>query len=273
MFTTNEFSMTLGVCIIGYLLVYWTIKRSRSIPKGSFIILTSCLRKLMSHVQVYACLPALQDCLSLATSWKCLLVANGIQLQSGVKSMVRIYPVVKKQGVTEDFTGDLVYLNVLGTRFVYVNSFEAAHELFERRSSLYADRPDQPMMSLFVPNFPLCRCRFMFLAGQGGTIFSQSCHMDSDGDNIVEHFTSTSTLPGLPSIIQCNSNTYGAPNPLCACMMEDLMIHSPFLKRIHNSPDDFVNHLRQLAAAIIMEVNQNILFSRSSSHNEVLFRW
>ena len=132
--------------------------------------------------------------------------------------MVRIYPVVRKQGITEDFTGDLVYLNVLGTRFVYVNSFEAAWELFERRSSLYSDRPDQPMMSLFVPNFPFRRCLFTFLAGQGGTIFSPSCHMDSDGDDIVEHFTSTSTLRGLPTIIQCNSNTHGASkSAVCVC--------------------------------------------------------
>jgi hypothetical protein len=41
-------------------------------------------------------------------------------------------------------------VNVLGTPMVFVNSYEAAWEIFERRSSVYADRPDLPMMMLSV---------------------------------------------------------------------------------------------------------------------------
>ncbi|KAF8523698.1 cytochrome P450 [Hysterangium stoloniferum] len=44
--------------------------------------------------------------------------------------------------------GDLVYLNVLGTSMLYVHSAEMAYELFERRSTIYSDRPMMPMLDL-----------------------------------------------------------------------------------------------------------------------------
>ena len=34
---------------------------------------------------------------------------------------------------------DVIYLNLAGTPVVVVNSAEAAHELFEKKSSLYSD--------------------------------------------------------------------------------------------------------------------------------------
>ncbi|KAF8511729.1 putative CyP450 monooxygenase [Hysterangium stoloniferum] len=42
--------------------------------------------------------------------------------------------------------GDLVYLNVLGTSILFVNSNDMAHELFERRSKIYSDRPALTML-------------------------------------------------------------------------------------------------------------------------------
>jgi len=44
--------------------------------------------------------------------------------------------------------GDLVYLKVLGTSVVSVNSLSAAHDLLDNRSSLYSDRYEPPMMKL-----------------------------------------------------------------------------------------------------------------------------
>ena len=35
---------------------------------------------------------------------------------------------------------DLIYLQLFGTPIVVVNSAKAAHELFEKRSSIYSDR-------------------------------------------------------------------------------------------------------------------------------------
>jgi hypothetical protein len=42
--------------------------------------------------------------------------------------------------------GDLVYVNVLGTSIAFVNSEELVSELFEKRSSIYSDRPQLPML-------------------------------------------------------------------------------------------------------------------------------
>ncbi|KAF8514691.1 cytochrome P450 [Hysterangium stoloniferum] len=41
---------------------------------------------------------------------------------------------------------DLVYVNVLGTPIAFVNSKELVSELFEKRSSIYSDRPQLPML-------------------------------------------------------------------------------------------------------------------------------
>jgi hypothetical protein len=58
----------------------------------------------------------------------------------------------ENQHTTDKFTGDLVHVNVLGRSMVYVNSSDIARDLFERRSSVYADRPELPMLTLFVPS-------------------------------------------------------------------------------------------------------------------------
>ncbi|KAF8523756.1 cytochrome P450 [Hysterangium stoloniferum] len=49
--------------------------------------------------------------------------------------------------------GDLVYLNILGTSLLYVNSAEMAHELFDKRSAIYSDRPVVPMLELVGMNW------------------------------------------------------------------------------------------------------------------------
>ncbi|KAF4610328.1 hypothetical protein D9613_010451 [Agrocybe pediades] len=41
--------------------------------------------------------------------------------------------------------GDLVFLSVLGKHLLFVNSFETANELFEKRSAIYSDRPQSTM--------------------------------------------------------------------------------------------------------------------------------
>jgi len=49
--------------------------------------------------------------------------------------------------------GEIVYLHALGTDMVYINSRRLAYELFERRSSVYSDRPNLPMI---VDLYVLC---------------------------------------------------------------------------------------------------------------------
>jgi len=46
-----------------------------------------------------------------------------------------------------DFNSDVIYLNLSGTPVIVVNSTEAAHELFDRKSTLYSDRPKMTMLN------------------------------------------------------------------------------------------------------------------------------
>ena len=43
--------------------------------------------------------------------------------------------------------GDLVYLNIFGQSIVVINSPMVASELFEKRSSIYSDRSEFPMLN------------------------------------------------------------------------------------------------------------------------------
>ena len=45
------------------------------------------------------------------------------------------------------YIGDLVYLNVFGQSIVVINSPVLAFELLEKRSSIYSDRGEFPMMN------------------------------------------------------------------------------------------------------------------------------
>jgi hypothetical protein len=46
--------------------------------------------------------------------------------------------------------GDINYVNVAGQDLIYLNSFDVAIDLLEKRSSLYSDRSHSSMMKLFV---------------------------------------------------------------------------------------------------------------------------
>ena len=45
------------------------------------------------------------------------------------------------------YIGDLVYLKVFGQSIVIINSPVVANELFEKRSSIYSDRSEFPMLN------------------------------------------------------------------------------------------------------------------------------
>ena len=45
------------------------------------------------------------------------------------------------------FSGDIVSVHAFGQMTVVVNTIEAAKEMFQRRSTIYSDRPQMPMSS------------------------------------------------------------------------------------------------------------------------------
>jgi hypothetical protein len=53
--------------------------------------------------------------------------------------------------------GDVVYVNLLGQSVVYLNSWNAAHDLLEKRSAIYSDRPRFTMLGeMLVLVYRLC---------------------------------------------------------------------------------------------------------------------
>lgn len=53
---------------------------------------------------------------------------------------MRIYPLVLALSLIT-LTGDLVGLNVLGTKILVLNSHKAVTDLLEKRGNVYSDRP------------------------------------------------------------------------------------------------------------------------------------
>ncbi|KAF9255647.1 cytochrome P450 [Marasmius fiardii PR-910] len=51
------------------------------------------------------------------------------------------------RNMSEDYNSDIIYLNMFGTSVVVLNSIEAAQELFDKRSSIYSDRPRFTMLN------------------------------------------------------------------------------------------------------------------------------
>ncbi|PCH43276.1 cytochrome P450 [Wolfiporia cocos MD-104 SS10] len=119
------------------------------------------------------------------------------------------------------FDSDIIHLNLCGTPVVVVNSTSAAYELFERKSSLYSDRPRMTMLNDLVG----CDWHFVFM-GYGDRwrerrrIFHQ-------------HFHPSAALQHRPKALK------GA---------------RVLLYRLLETPDDFMTHLRHMAGALIIGV-------------------
>ncbi|KAF7980672.1 hypothetical protein HWV62_37099 [Athelia sp. TMB] len=74
----------------------------------------------------------------------------------------------------ERYNSDIIYLNVLGTRIVVLNSFEAVTELLEKRAAIYSDRMGWSGVFSLMPygNFwrshrRLFNCEFVLAQGEG----------------------------------------------------------------------------------------------------------
>ncbi|KAF8513892.1 cytochrome P450 [Gautieria morchelliformis] len=119
------------------------------------------------------------------------------------------------------FSGELVYVNVLRQPIVIVNSLAVAQDLFEKRSSIYSDRFDFPMavdLAGFDWSFSLMRYGNKWRRLR--KMFHQKFHLTA-----ATAYTS----------VQAEHT-------------------QELLHRLHESPEDFLQHFRHLSGAIIMEV-------------------
>ncbi|KAF8523750.1 cytochrome P450 [Hysterangium stoloniferum] len=121
--------------------------------------------------------------------------------------------------------GDLVYLNVLGTSMLYINSADLAYELFEKRSAIYSDRPMMPMLDLMGCDWGLTFMSY----GARWRRHRQLFHQTLNGPQLASHILSAQ-LKGSRDLLQ----------------------------RLHKSPDKWVSHIRHSVGAAIMEIAYGI---------------
>ncbi|KAF8524543.1 cytochrome P450 [Hysterangium stoloniferum] len=117
--------------------------------------------------------------------------------------------------------GDVVYVKALQQHMIFVNSVSAAKELFEKRSSIYSDRFDFPMLN------HLMGFDWSFVLMPYGDRWRRNRRM------FHQHF-----YPGAIKAYQ----------PLQIKHARDL------LKRLQETPHDFMDHTRQLSGAITMDI-------------------
>ncbi|KAF8510633.1 cytochrome P450 [Gautieria morchelliformis] len=117
--------------------------------------------------------------------------------------------------------GDLVYIKVLRHPIVIVNSLAVAHDLFEKRSSVYSDRYEFPMMSdLMGFDWAFGAMRYGDKWRRHSKMFYQNFHL--------------AAVTAYTSIQEKRTKE--------------------LLYRLHKSPDNFLQHIQHLAGATIMEI-------------------
>lgn len=125
---------------------------------------------------------------------------------------------------TKDY-GEIVYIHAFGTEMVFINSRRLAYELFEKRSSIYSDRPNFPMI--------------VDLMGMGWAMTLQRY-----GDWWRRHRRAMHE--------KFHPTASEAYKPVQLKHTRDL------LKRLLQDPEHYSGHIRQVAGAIIMEITYGI---------------
>ncbi|KIJ96361.1 hypothetical protein K443DRAFT_10697 [Laccaria amethystina LaAM-08-1] len=116
--------------------------------------------------------------------------------------------------------GDLVFLTVLGKNVLFVNSFKTANDLFEKRSSNYSDRAESQMVNLMGWDWSFGHMRYGYRWRSHRRMFHQ-------------YFQQSVAHTHWP--------------------VQKREVHA-LLRRLLDSPQNLINHLRHNAAAVIMGV-------------------
>ncbi|KAI0758757.1 cytochrome P450 [Fomes fomentarius] len=126
---------------------------------------------------------------------------------------------------SRQYRSDVIYLNLAGTPVIVVNSAHAAHELFEKRSSLYSDRTRMPMLNELVG----CDWHFVFMGyGESWRERRRVFH---------QYFHPNATLNYRP---------------------RELKVARELMRRLLESPDEYMTHLRYMAGSLILGVAYGI---------------
>ncbi|TBU24926.1 cytochrome P450, partial [Dichomitus squalens] len=150
---------------------------------------------------------------------------KGIPVLGNVFDIPKEFEWIAYDRWSREYRSDVIYLNLAGTPVVVVNSAQAAHELFEKRSLLYSDRVRLPMLNELVG----CNWHFLFM---------------DYGDDWRER------RRVFHQFFHSNASVGYRPR--------ELKVARELLSRLLESPDDFMTHLRHMAGSLILGVTYGI---------------
>ena len=134
-----------------------------------------------------------------------------------------------------------------------VNSPVVASELFEKRSSIYSDRSELPMLKdLYVGQVSRESANIHRCIEWVGTGLHPFCATGNAGEVSAECFIKSFIPWRQHNITQFNSTRRGSFIP-SVLSNKRLMGPSVLLQRLSETPKDFVEHVRHTSGAIIME--------------------
>ncbi|KAF8516538.1 putative CyP450 monooxygenase [Hysterangium stoloniferum] len=189
--------------------------------------------------QQYLCLGFLTTAISLVIVVLAHIVSNrrriprGLKLPPGPPGNLLVGNVADLPAFNEWKTygkwakeyGDLVYLRVLGTSILFVNSNNMAQELFEKRSKIYSDRPALTMLHELMG-------------------FDWGLPVMPYGESFRHHRRVTQRKLTSGSLLEYR--------PI------QLKNARHLLQRLEASPTKFLEHTRHTISAIIMEITYGI---------------
>lgn len=123
-----NFAQLVFLAALAYLPWVWTSRRKRN-PKG------------LPYPPGPPRLPLVGNLFDLASD-KPWLRAEELGKKYGT-----FHPPFSNVGLDFCLLGDLIYLEVVGTPFLFINSCEMTNDLLEHRSLNYSDRPNSPMVN------------------------------------------------------------------------------------------------------------------------------
>ncbi|KAI0659485.1 cytochrome P450 [Cubamyces menziesii] len=150
---------------------------------------------------------------------------KGLPLLGNIFDVPKEFEWLAYEKWSRELHSDIIYLNLAGTPVIVVNSAQAAHDLFEKRSALYSDRTRMPMLNELVG----CDWHFVFM-GYGDSwrerrrVFHQYFH----------------------------------PNAATSYRPREIKVARELLRRLLETPDDFMIHLRHMAGSLILGVAYGI---------------
>lgn len=152
--------------------------------------------------------------------------------------------------------GDLVYLDVLGTSMLFVNSYELAQELFEKRGNVYSNRYQSTVYNdLYVFGYIISwTTHFVWFQSQIGLDIHTHA-LRRDMASLQSPFQSIFRISssGKLSRIAAETRQVGTLSNWILRNSVHWTLRA-LLERLYQSPDNFRQHLRFILGAIIIEV-------------------